>query len=270
MSWFDTHCHLQSSLRNHKLQTVLQHAHEKGVKKMVTVGTSPEDWTDYQKLAQSYPNQIYYSAGLHPGYVDENWTNQVEGLENFWKGMTMPVALGEVGLDFFRLPQNKTDAHKIMSWQREAFRYQLKIAQQLNCPVIIHSRSAFNECIKEIDEADVDWEKVVFHCFTEGIDQIKCLMNRGGRASFTGIVTFSGTEKLLEAVAYQGTKKLMLETDSPYLAPVPFRGQENEPARIPEIACKLSSVLGELPARIEEITYQNSLSFYGLDLVDPT
>lgn len=270
MSWFDTHCHLQSFLRNHELETVLQHAKEKGVKKMVTVGTAPEDWNDYQMLAQSYPNQIYYTVGLHPGYVQEDWTNQVDRLKNYWNARVKPVALGEIGLDFFRLPKNKTDAHKIMFWQREAFRDQLKIAQQLDCPVIIHSRSAFNECIKEIDEAGVDWEKVVFHCFTEGIDEIKCLMNRGGRASFTGIVTFTGTEKLLEAVAYQGTKKLMLETDSPYLAPVPYRGKINEPAWIPEIAYKLSSVLGELPASIEEITYQNSLSFYGLDLFDPT
>jgi len=110
MSWLDTHCHLQSFLRNHELESVLERAQERGVEKMVTVGTSPEDWADYQQLAQSYPNQIYYSAGLHPGYVDENWHEKVQGLENFWKGMTMPVALGEIGLDYFRLPKCNSDA----------------------------------------------------------------------------------------------------------------------------------------------------------------
>jgi len=261
MSWFDTHCHLQSFLRNHELESVLEHAKERGLEKMVTVGTSPEDWADYQQLAQSYPNQIYYSAGLHPGYVDENWSNQVEGLENFWKGMTMPVALGEIGLDYFRLPKCKSDAEKIIFWQKEAFRYQLKIARQLDCPTIIHSRSAFDDCVKEIDQAGVDWKKVVFHCFTEGVKEISVLMERGGRASFTGILTFPKNEELWKAAQHQGVNKLMLETDSPYLAPVPYRGKKNQPAYLPEIGKFANELFSE---DIEQRCWENSLSFYQL------
>ena len=259
MSWFDTHCHLQSFLKNHELESVLEHAQERGVEKMVTVGTSPEDWTDYQQLAQSYPNQIYYSAGLHPGYVDENWSENVKGLENFWKGMTKPVALGEIGLDYFRLPKNKSDAEKMIFWQKEAFRFQLKIARQFACPIIIHSRSAFDDCVQEIDEVGVDWEKVVFHCFTEGIKEISMLMERGGRASFTGILTFPKNKELLKAVQHQGFNKLMLETDSPYLAPVPYRGKKNQPAYLPEIGDFVKKLTGNI---VENYCWENAIKFY--------
>ena len=105
-------------------------------------------------------------------------------------------------------------AEKIIFWQKEALRKQLSIARKLDCPVIIHSRSAFDDCVREIDGSGVNWNKVVFHCFTEGVREISMLIERGGRASFTGIITFPKNEKLLEAVKYQGLEKLMIETDS--------------------------------------------------------
>ena len=123
---------------------------------MVTVGTCPKDWKVYEKLAQEYTERVYYSVGLHPGYVDENWMDELLSIRNFWKNDHTPVALGEIGLDYFRLPKDRAEAEKTIYFQKEAFRSQLKIARDLDCPVIIHSRSAFNDCIAEVDQSGVD------------------------------------------------------------------------------------------------------------------
>ncbi len=259
MSWFDTHCHLHSFLKTEELEAVLERTKQAGVNKMVTVGTSPEDWNDYQILSERNPDRIDYSAGLHPGYVDQNWEAKLSGLSGCWGKAKDPVALGEIGLDYFRLPKDQREAEKIIFWQKEAFRKQLGLAREINCPVIIHSRSAFDDCVYEIDESGVNWEKVVFHCFTEGVDQISQLIERGGRASFTGIITFPKNEKLLNAIKHQGLEKLMLETDSPYLAPVPYRGKRNEPCYIPEIGKFVKSLFSQ---DIEPIIWENSFQFY--------
>ena len=259
MSWFDTHCHLQTFLQKQELEQVLQRAEDAGVEKMVTVGTSKEDWTDYGDIAQRYPEKIYFSAGLHPGYVDENWAEQISGLKKCWDRTSAPVALGEIGLDYFRLPKDEKKAEKIIFWQKEAFRAQLHLAKELAAPIIIHSRCAFDDCVSEIDQSGVDWERVVFHCFSEGINEISQLIERGGRASFTGIITFPKNDALLEAVKYQGVENLMIETDCPYLSPVPYRGKRNEPAYLPEIGKFADSLLSQ---KIQTKCWENSVSFY--------
>ena len=152
---------------------------------------------------------------------------------------------------------------QIINWQKEALRRQLLWARQFDCPIIIHSRAAFDDCVEEIDRSGVNWERVVFHCFTEGVAQIKKLIERGGRASFTGILTFPKNDQLWDAVKYQGVEKLMLETDSPYLAPVPHRGKRNETAfinKVGEYACNLLNV-----DAVDKI-WANSMNFYQLHI----
>ena len=173
-----------------------------------------------------------------------------------------PSALGEIGLDYFRLPKDAEKANQMIDWQKRAFRKQLDWARELDCPVIIHSRSAFDDCVSEIDDSGVNWKRVVFHCFTEGISEMQKIMERGGRASFTGIITFPKNEKLLEAVKYQGLEKLMIETDSPYLTPVPYRGQKNEPANVSVIGEYLSVLFEKKSTYFAEITSQNTETFY--------
>ena len=262
MSWIDTHCHLQSFIRKGELETVVQRAEEGGVEKVITVGTSPEDWTDYQQLSKDYDQKIYYSAGLHPGYVDESWAEQLSTLGHFWKTSPRPVALGEVGLDYFRLPADARKAEEIVFWQKQALRQQLHLARELGCPVIIHSRAAFEDCVSEIDRSGVNWEQVVFHCFTEGVTEIAKLMERGGWASFTGIITFPKNENLSQAIKYYGAEKLMIETDSPYLAPVPYRGKRNEPSFLPLIGAQISELLQiPLPGLAEKILTNSHVFF---------
>ena len=262
MSWFDSHCHLQNFLQRGELDVVLQNAEDQGVPKMLTVGTDPNDWGDYQKLARDYSGKIFYSAGLHPGYVDAHWEQKISGLLQYWQSSPKPSALGEIGLDYFRLPKDAEKANQMIDWQKRAFRKQLHWARELDCPLIIHSRSAFDDCVSEIDGSGVNWERVVFHCFTEGIFEMKKIMERGGRASFTGIITFPKNEKLLEAVKYQGLEKLMIETDSPYLSPAPYRGQKNEPANVSVIGEYLSVLFEKKSTDLAEITSQNTETFY--------
>jgi TatD DNase family protein len=261
--WFDTHCHLQRFYDRGNLDELLSRSFESGVKKMVTVGTSMEDWELYAMIANRYLSTVFYSVGLHPSYVDSTWEDQVSGLKNYWGKAVKPLALGEVGLDYFRLPKDKAESEKIVTFQKNAFHCQLLQARELNCPVIIHSRNAFEDCVKMIDESGVDWNRVVFHCFSEGIEQLMQIQNRGGWVSFTGILTFKGNHSLRDTFKASDKEKVMLETDSPYLAPVPKRGTENEPSYLHYLGSSAAETL-ELPEKeFAEQIMNNSNHFYG-------
>jgi TatD DNase family protein len=261
--WFDTHCHLQRFYDRGDLDKVLSRSFESGVNKMVTVGTSMEDWELYAMISNRYLSTVFYSVGLHPSYADSTWEHQVSGLKNYWKKEVKPLALGEVGLDYFRLPKDKAKAEKIVGYQKSALRHQLLQAKELNCPVIIHSRNAFEDCVNMIDESGVNWNRVVFHCFSEGIEQLMQIQIRGGWVSFTGILTFKGNRNLRDAFKATDKEKVMLETDSPYLAPVPKRGKENEPSYLHYLGSSGAEIL-ELPEKeFSEQIMNNSNHFYG-------
>jgi TatD DNase family protein len=163
--------------------------------------------------------------------VEDGWADAVAQLEEYWRrGESRPVALGECGLDRFHLPKEPADAARIFGRQREAFAAQLALARRLGCPVVVHSRGAFRECVEMIDASGVDWTRVVFHCFTEGRAEMEELQRRGGFGSFTGILTYKTAEAIRAAARLQGLARFMVETDAPYLTPMPHRGKPNEPA----------------------------------------
>jgi len=226
----DSHCHLESFYRKGCLEEVLQYAKEAGVGQMITIGTSKRDWDLYRLLTTRYKEQVAYTAGLHPTDIDENWEEQLDLLASFFKDEPVPLGIGEVGLDHFHLPKSESEAEEVKSRQVVVFKLQLKLASQLNCPVVVHSRNSFQECVDVIDESGIDWSKIVFHCFADGPDEIQLLNERGGRGSFTGIITYKNAEKVRNAALAQGLDTLMVETDAPYLAPMPMRGKRNEPA----------------------------------------
>jgi TatD DNase family protein len=264
MSWFDSHCHLNGFLEKGILEEVMDRASQNEVSKMTAVGTIPEDWIVYRTLAREYPDRLYYSAGLHPSYVDLDWAQQVSELSKFWESLPKPVAVGEIGLDYFRLPKDPDDALAVKEHQRSAFSYQLSFAKDRSLPVIVHSRNAFEDCLALIDKSGINWQKVLFHCFSEGVAQVEQLMERGARASFTGILTFGKNHNLREAALRQGLENLMLETDSPYLAPEPRRGKVNEPAflcYLGQFAAKLFEVPEDVLA---ERTFESTCDFYGI------
>ena len=139
--------------------------------------------------------------------------------------------MGEIGLDYFHLPKDKNLSLEYVKEQQRCFSSQLNLARLLDCPVIIHSRNSFKDCVNLIDQSGLEWESRL-SLFSEGELQMKEIASRGGRASFTGNITYAGNDKILEAVKYQGIERLILETDSPYLSPEPNRKSKNEPYRV--------------------------------------
>jgi len=262
----DTHTHLESFVRGGTLDAALTRARDVGVEAMITIGTSAEDWGLYRDLARTRAGFVHYAVGLHPCSVAENWREEVGAIEGFWRGEVRPVALGECGLDRFHLPKNDpVAAERIFAWQREALAEQLAIARRLGCAVVIHSRGAFAECVEAIDASGVDWARVVFHCFAEGEAEMKELTRRGGRGSFTGIVTYKSAENVRQAARAQGLERFMIETDAPYLTPAPHRGKPNEPAFVRHTAefCA-GQVLGVPFAELAAISAANARRFFGL------
>lgn len=266
MGLIDTHTHLESFARHGALPGALARAREAGVETMVTIGTAPDDWSLYRELAREHGGFVRYSAGLHPCSVDAAWADAVAQVEGFWKsGATLPVALGEIGLDRFHLPKDPAEAEKIFGWQRAAFVAGLAIAKRLGCPVVIHSRGAFRECVEMIDASGVDWARVVFHCFTEGPAEMAELTRRGGFGSFTGILTYKNADPIRAAAQAQGIERFMLETDAPYLTPAPHRGKPNEPAFVRHTAeFAATEVFNVSYAELAEISTANARRFFEL------
>jgi len=237
MGLIDTHTHLESFARQSPevLAGILSRAREAGVEAMITIGTSPDDWARYRDLAQAQSGTgfIRHTVGLHPCSVDEAEAEALAQVEAFWTMLgPRPVALGEIGLDRFHLPKDAVEAEKIFACQRAAFAEGLAQAKRLGCPVVIHSRGAFAECVEMIDASGVDWSRVVFHCFTEGVAEMAELTRRGGYGSFTGVLTYKSAEIVRAAAKAQGLARFMLETDAPYLTPMPHRGKPNEPGYV--------------------------------------
>ncbi len=275
----DTHCHLDRFLKAGELPAVLERANAAGVRGMIAIGTDAGDWTLNRDLAVAHPGVVFYSVGLHPCNVTEAWRESLALVEGFWVNtqhstsntqhsmsrVPAPVALGEIGLDRFHLSKDAGQAEREFQWQREAFAAGLSLARGLGCPVVIHSREAFAECVRMIDESGVDWTKVVFHCFSEGPEQVAELVKRGGRASFTGILTYKNADSVRAAAKAQGMERVMVETDAPYLAPAPHRGKTNEPAYVRHTAEYAAGMMGMGFEEFAKRTTENAREFFRLD-----
>jgi TatD DNase family protein len=276
----DTHTHLDAFARRGELPAILQRAREAGLEAMVSIGTDTDDWSLYRDLTREHPGLLHYTAGLHPCSVGEDWAGRVAQLEEFWGGArppdalvddltrpevaVRPVALGEIGLDRFHLPKDEAEAGKVFAWQRAALVEQLALAKRRGCPVVIHSRGAFRECVALIDTAGVDWRKVVFHCFTEGPFEMAELTKRGGYGSFTGVITYKNAEAVRAAAVAQGLERLMIETDAPYLTPMPHRGKPNEPAYLRHTAEFCAGVFGVSSDELAKVTTANAKRFFSI------
>ncbi len=266
MTLVDTHTHLDSVAKAGGLPDLLRRARTAGVESMIAIGTEPADWELYREISRENRDSVRYTVGIHPCSVAEGWEAAVAGIENFWGGgaADAPVAIGECGLDRFHLPKEPAAAAQALALQKAAFEAHLEIARRLGCAVVIHSRGAFAECVGMIDASGVDWNKVVFHCFAEGEAEVLELAKRGGRASFTGILTYKNADPVRMAAKAQGLGRLMIETDAPFLAPAPLRGKTNEPAFLRHTAEYAAAFFGVPLDELAAVTTANARDFFGL------
>ncbi|MDX2185920.1 MAG: TatD family hydrolase [Opitutaceae bacterium] len=260
----DTHCHLDGYQARGELDAVIGRAKAAGLSGLVTIGTDSQDWALYRRLAAAHPGYVWHTVGLHPCNVDERWPEALAVLDGWDDEGTPPVALGECGLDRFHLPKDPGEAERVFGWQRAAFAAQLALVKRWQCPLVVHSRGAFAECVAMIDAAEIDWRSVVFHCFVEGEAEMDVLLSRGGTGSFTGIITYKNAPNVRAALVRAGAQRTFFETDAPYLTPEPHRGKPNEPALIVHTFERAAQLLNLDVRALSEITNANARRFYRL------
>lgn len=262
----DTHAHLDCFFRRGKLEEIIENARAVGVCRIITCSASASDWSVYAEMSQDNPDIISWQAGLHPTELDENFKECLEALSSNFVSKVPPIAIGEIGLDFYHTPKSNDadEMEKFISRQRFAFKRQLEIALDLNVPVCVHARNSFRECVDLMKSVNFDFSKSVFHCFSGTPEEVEELNSLGGRASFTGIISYKNAEEMREAMLRQGLEKIMFETDCPYLAPVPLRGRENEPANVKLVAECAAKCFGVSFEEIAEISTANAREFFGI------
>lgn len=251
---FDTHCHLNHEDLYKDLDNVINRAKEAGVSRFLVVGYDKESSLLAVKLAEQY-DFIYAAIGYHPteiNGVSEEDFNEVMELLNHPK----VVALGEIGLDYYWVSDLKEREH-----QKEYFIRQIKIANKYKKPISIHNRDAINDCLTILKENPVDMGGIM-HCYSGSAESmyefIKCNMY----ISLGGPVTFKNAKTPKEVAKMVPLDKLLVETDSPYLAPHPYRGKQNEPSLIPLVIEEIASLRGVSKEEIEEATYQNASKLF--------
>ena len=227
----DTHCHLYYDEIQKDISNVLNRAEKLGVNRFICVGTNMKDSLQSLQLAEKYEN-IFASAGIHPHDSENAPPDYLDQIKIFMKSSEM-VAIGEMGLDYYR-------NISLPDIQNSVFREQMQLAQELKKPVIFHNRDADIDVIKVLsDFPDVIG---VAHCFSSTISTAKTLLDMGYYISFSGNLTFKNSN-LPEVAKYLPLDRILVETDSPYLSPVPYRGKGNEPGRTRYVAEKLAEIL---------------------------
>jgi len=252
MELIDTHSHIYYDKYKDDLEQVLDRALEKNVEKIICVGVDIESSVESLKLAEKH-EIIYATAGYHPHESKDASPTYLKELEEILSHKKV-VALGEIGLDFHYNHSNKKTQIKI-------FKEQLELSKSLKIPNIVHCRNADDEilnCIKETNS-----KNGVVHCFASNIDFANSLFSIGYIISFTGLITFA--ENLKKVVKNIPINKFMLETDSPYLTPIPHRGKRNEPSMIKYIAKTIADIRNESLETIAIETTKTAKSFFGIN-----
>lgn len=258
--FIDSHCHIDFPELSARLPEILAKMAENQVSHALCVSVDLPDFPRVLQLAQAY-SHIYASVGVHPDYEDtpEPTVEELVRLSNHPK----IVALGETGLDYYRLEGD-------LEWQRERFRTHIRASRQTGKPLIIHTRSAAEDTIRIMREegagTNAGGAGGVMHCFTESLEVARAAMEMGFYISFSGIVTFKNAKELQAVAREVPLERMLIETDSPYLAPVPYRGKMNEPGLVKHVA-EFLSTLKEIP--LGQIAHQTTDNFFELFKISP-
>jgi len=254
--WTDSHCHLQAS---EDLETLFERGRESGARRMIFVGTDEASSRQAASVAAAWsgsgspPVEIWSTVGLHP----HDASNGVGGVSRFLRELyssglsaSRVVAVGECGLDYHY-------DHSPRAAQRDAFASQIAFAHQFGLALVIHTREAWDDTFSILDREGAP-SRLVFHCFTGGPSEAQACLDRGAYLSFSGIVTFPTAAEVREAATMCPLDRLLLETDAPFLTPVPHRGKANEPSYVPIIGAQVAILQGLEDAEIAQATTSNA------------
>ncbi|MEA2703337.1 MAG: TatD DNase family protein [Actinomycetota bacterium] len=247
--WCDSHCHLQF---DGVPDGWLARADEAGVARMVCIGTDAALSAAAIDVARTHPDRMWATVGLHP-HDAKHGVETVAGL------LDNPevVAVGECGLDYHY-------DHSPRPVQREAFAAQIELARDRGLALVVHTREAWDDTF-DILRSTGGVDRTIFHCFSGGPDEARLALALGAYLSFSGIVTFKKADDLRAAAAMAPLDRLLVETDAPYLAPVPHRGRQNEPAFVPLVGAAVAAARGVAVEEIERATWLNAMAAFGRD-----
>jgi TatD DNase family protein len=261
--YIDSHCHINFPELAERLPEIFGKMADNQVTHALCVCVDLPDFPQVLSLADQYPN-VYASVGVHPDYVE----TPEPGVDELVRLSAHPkiVAIGETGLDYYRLEGD-------LEWQRERFRRHIRASRATGKPLIIHTRAAAEDTIRIMREEGAGTGEGgaggVMHCFTESLEVAQAAMEMGFYISFSGIVTFKSAKELQAVARAVPLERMLIETDSPYLAPVPFRGKTNEPGFVKHVAEYLAT-LKEIPLdRVARQTTENFFDLFRIPAEDP-
>lgn len=252
-SFIDTHCHLDNL--DSTPQEAVHEAKQAGVQSMITISVDETSFDFVSDAVLQFP-EVYGSVGMHPHDASDFNQSSEQRIRKLAQAQEKLIAIGETGLDYHYTYSSTVD-------QQHAFRSQLQIAVELNLPVVLHSREAETDTIRILKEIQVP-SLGVAHSFTSSLKMARSLVEMGWYLGINGIVTFKNAEDLREVVRWLPLDRILLETDSPFLAPVPFRGKPNKPAHIPVIAAFIAELREISIEQLSEQTSQNAHSLFNI------
>lgn len=247
----DSHCHLNFPELAEQLPDILQRMEDNRVTHALCVSVDMLNWRPMVELVQQYPN-LWASVGVHPDYEDTPEPSVAWLVEHAQTDKV--VAIGETGLDYFRSEGD-------MTWQRERFRVHIRAARESGKPLIIHTRAAVDDTLRIMKEEGADQIGGVMHCFTESQAMADAAIEMNFYISLSGIVTFKNAKDLQNLARHIPLDRLLIETDSPFLAPVPHRGKLNDPSKVVHVAEKIAELRG---ISVEEVAQASTQNFFRL------
>lgn len=251
----DTHTHLYSEAFDEDRNVMIENALQNNVKRFFIPAIDSTYTKSMLQLEKEYPDHVFLMMGLHPTSVKANYKEELQHVESMLASHHF-YAVGEIGIDLY---WDKST----LEIQIEAFRHQIKLAKQYNLPIVIHCREAFDEIFEVLEAEKSDDLYGVFHCFTGNIEQAKQAISYNMKLGIGGVVTFKNG-KIDQFINEIDLKHIVLETDSPYLAPKPYRGKRNESAYIIKVLEKLSELYNLKESEIAEVTTENSKIIFGI------
>ncbi len=258
MKLFDSHCHLNDEKYNEDRKELIENLRKQGVKRLVTAGYSIESSKEAIKLSKEY-DFIYATIGISPNDVPktlEDLDKDLNNIKDLYKEGEKIVAVGEIGLDYYWNTENK-------EIQKEAFKRQIELANNLNLPIQIHTREAIADTLEILKDNKVN-RKGIFHCCPFNRELVKEGLKLGFYISFAGPTTFKNSKNAVEIIKMVPDDKMLVETDSPYLSPEPFRGKRNNPSRVQYIIKKIAEVKEKSFEEIEKMVYENANTIFNL------